>query len=38
MTEETDDYIICDYVSQQFGILIGEKCTCLTCHEKNPKY
>ena len=39
ITEETDDYTISDYVSQHFGVLIGEKMTCLTCHEnKRPNY
>ena len=37
MTEETDDYTIGDYVSQQFGMLIEETMTCLTCHEKNAQ-
>ena len=37
MTEETDDYTISDYVSQNFGILIGETWTCLICHAKRPK-
>ena len=35
MTNEKDDYTIYDYVSQNFGIQIGEICTCLTCHAKN---
>ena len=34
MTDEKDDYTISDYVSQNFGILIGETWTCLTCHKK----
>ena len=38
MTNEKDDYTIYDYVSQNLGIQIGEKMTCLTCHEnKRPK-
>ena len=37
-TEETDDYTISNYVSQQFGMIIGEKWTCITCHAKHPKY
>ena len=37
MTEETDDYTISDYVSQHFGMLIGEKMTFLTCNEKTPQ-
>ena len=38
MTEETDDNTISDYVSKNFGMLIGEIITCLTCHEKKrPK-
>ena len=32
MTDEKDDYTIYDYVSQNFGILIGETLTCLSCH------
>ena len=32
MTDENDDYTISDYVSQHFGITIGETMTCLTCH------
>ena len=39
MTDEKDDYTISDYVSQHFGITIGETWTCLTCHaKKKPKY
>ena len=39
MKEETDDYTICDYVSQHFGMQIEETMTCLTCHEKKrPMY
>ena len=34
MTDEKDDYTISNYVSQHFGILIGETWTCLTCHAK----
>ena len=38
-TDEKDDYTISDYVSQHFGIKIGETWTCLTYHtKKNPKY
>ena len=38
MSEETDYYTIHDYVSQHFGMLIGETWTFLTCHEKDlPK-
>ena len=38
MTEEIDDYTISDYVSQHFGILIGETWTYLTFHAtKLPK-
>ena len=36
MKVEMDDYIIYDYVSQNFGIVIGETMTCLTCHYKIP--
>ena len=36
MTDEKDDYTISDYVSQHFGITIGETCTCLTCHATKP--
>ena len=32
MTDENYDYTIFYYVSQYFGILIGEAWTCLTCH------
>ena len=35
MTDEKDDYTISDYVSQHFGILIGETWTCLTCNGEN---
>ena len=39
MTDENYDYTISDYVSQNFGITIGETWTCLTFHaQKNPKY
>ena len=38
MTDERDDYNIYDYVSQHFGITIGETWTCLTCHAKKTKY
>ena len=34
MTDEKYDYTISDYVSQHFGITIGETWTCLTCHAK----
>ena len=38
MAEETDDYTIYDYVYRNFGMLIGETITCITCHEnKCPK-
>ena len=37
MIDEKNYYTISDYVSQHFGILIGETCTCLTCHAKKPK-
>ena len=38
MIEETDDYTISDYVSHNFGMVIGETMTCLTCHKnKIPK-
>ena len=37
MTDEKDDYTISDYVSQNFGILIGEIWTYLTCHAKKSK-
>ena len=36
MTEETDYYTISDYVSQYFGMLIGETWTCITCHTTPP--
>ena len=36
MTDEKDDYTINDYISQNFGILIGETWTCLTYHTKQP--
>ena len=32
MTDLKDDYTISNYVSQYFGITIGEIWTCLTCH------
>ena len=35
ITYEKDDYTIYDYVSQYFGITIGEICTCLTCHAQD---
>ena len=35
-TDDKNDYTISDYVSQNFGITIGLKWTCLICHkEKN---
>ena len=34
MIDEKNHYTISDYVSQHFGITIGEKLTCLTCHAK----
>ena len=34
MTEDTDDYTIFDYVSQNFCMLIEEAWTCLTCYER----
>ena len=37
ITDEKDDYTISDYVSQNFGILIGEIWTYLTCHAKKSK-
>ena len=33
MIEEKDDYAVSDSVSQNFDMLIGEKMTCLTCHQ-----
>ena len=36
MIEETDDYTISDYVSQNFGTVIGETMTYLNCHQNNP--
>ena len=35
MTDGNEEYIISDYVSQNFAITIGETWTCLTC--KTPK-
>ena len=32
MINENEDYTISDYVSQHFGIKIGEKMKCLTFH------
>ena len=32
MKDEKDGYTISDYVSQYFGITIGETRTCRTCH------
>ena len=38
ITEEKDYYTIPDYLSQNFGMLIGETMTCLSCHKtKSPK-
>ena len=38
MTDEKDTHTIYDYVSQNFGITIGETWTCLTFHAtKKPK-
>ena len=37
MTYEKYDYNISDYVSQHFGIAIGETWTCITCHSKKSK-
>ena len=37
MTDENDDYTISNYVSQNFGILIGETWKCLTCHDPPPQ-
>ena len=37
MIDEKDDYTISDYVSNNFGILIGETRKFLTCHAKKPK-
>ena len=36
MTDEKDDYTISYYVSHNFGIIIGETWTCLTCHATKP--
>ena len=37
-TEVTDDYTISNYVSYHFGMLIGERITCISWHEnKRPK-
>ena len=38
MTDEKNDYTISDYISQYFGITIGETSTCITCYAKNSKY
>ena len=38
MTDEKNDYTKSDYVSQYFGITIGETWTCFTCNGKNSKY
>ena len=37
MTYEKNDYTISDFVSQNFGITIGETRTCLTCNAKKSK-
>ena len=37
MTDKKNDYTISDYVSQYFGITIGETWTCLTRHAKKVK-
>ena len=38
MTDENEEYIISDYVSQHFAITIGETWTCLTENAtKSPK-
>ena len=37
MTDENKDYTIYNYVSQHFGITIGETWTCLTCHAKKTQ-
>ena len=37
MIDERNDYTISDYVSQNFGITIGETWTCLTCQTKKNK-
>ena len=37
MTNENNDYTISNYVSRHFGITIGEKWTCLTCHGEKIK-
>ena len=38
ITEEKYDYTIYYYVSHHFGMIIGEKMTCLSCHKtKCPK-
>ena len=37
MKDENNDYTISNYVSQHFGITIGETWTCLTCHAKGLK-
>ena len=34
MTDGKNDYTISDYVSQNFGITIGETWKCLTCYAK----
>ena len=37
MSDEKDDYTISYYVSQHFGVLIGETWTSLTCHATRKK-
>ena len=37
MTYEKDDYNISDYVSQYFGITIGETWTFMTCHARKTQ-
>ena len=34
-TEEKYDYTTSDYISQHFGMLIGETMTYLSCHQNN---
>ena len=39
MTDERNPHTISNYVSQHFGITIGETWTCLTCNfKKNSNY
>ena len=37
MTGEKYDYNIFDYISQHFGMIIGETITRLSCHKKAPQ-